>query len=99
MDAQRSNFPLAGVHYSKALKADPTRNSVASLGQIFLQQGMFEPALTRFRICGPGGNSAPVHQGIHMSTCSKTREAEEALTKAVALIPPAGSPTIYRPRL
>ena len=28
MDAQRHNFPLAVIHYSKALKADPTRNSV-----------------------------------------------------------------------
>src|SRR2546428_6980491 len=40
MDAQRHNFPLAGVHYSKALKADPARNSARlKLGQIFLQQG------------------------------------------------------------
>src|SRR5688572_224611 len=27
LDAQHRNLPLAGVHYSKALKADPTRNS------------------------------------------------------------------------
>ena len=91
LDAQRRNFPLAGVHYSKALKADPTRNSVRlKLGQIFLQQGMFEPALTQFQdLRTREPNSAPAHQGIgHVSLLqSKLREAEEALTKAVALDP------------
>jgi tetratricopeptide (TPR) repeat protein len=91
MDAQRHNFPLAGVHYSKALKADPARNSVRlKLGQIFLQQGMFEPALTQFQdLRTREPNSAPAHQGIgHVCLLQgKLREAEEALTKAVALDP------------
>lgn len=91
MDAQRRNVPLAGVHYSKALKADPTRNSVRlKLGQIFLQQGMFEPALTQFQdLRTREPNSAPAHQGIgHVYLLQgKLREAEEALTKAVALDP------------
>jgi tetratricopeptide (TPR) repeat protein len=90
-DAQRRNFPLAGVHYSKALKADPTSNSVRlKLGQIFLQQGMFEPALTQFQdLRAREPNSASAHQGIgHVSLLQgKLREAEEALTKAVALDP------------
>jgi Flp pilus assembly protein TadD len=91
MDAQRRNFPLAGVHYSKALKADPTRKSVSlKLGQIFLQQGMFEPALTQFQdLRTKEPNSAPAHQGIgHVYLLQgKLRDAEEALTKAVALDP------------
>lgn len=91
MDAQQHNFPLAGVHYSKALKADPTRNSVRlKLGQIFLQQGMLEPALTQFQdLRTRKPNSAPAHQGIgHVSLLQgKLREAEDALTKAVALDP------------
>jgi tetratricopeptide (TPR) repeat protein len=91
MDAQRSNFPLAGFHYSKALKADPTRNSVRlKLGQIFLQQGMFEPALTQFQdLRNREPNSATAQQGIgHVYLLQgKLREAEEALTKAVALSP------------
>lgn len=91
MDAQRHNFPLAGVHYGKALKADQTRNTVRlKLGQIFLQQGMFEPALTQFQdLRTREPNSAPAHQGIgHVYLLQgKLREAEEALTKAVALDP------------
>jgi tetratricopeptide (TPR) repeat protein len=91
MDAQRHNVPLAGVHYSKALKADPARNSVRlKLGQIFLQQGMFEPALTQFQdLRTREPNSAPAHQGIgHVYLLQgKLREAEEVLTKAVALDP------------
>jgi tetratricopeptide (TPR) repeat protein len=91
MDAQRRNFPLAGVHYSKALKADPTRNSVRlKLGQIFIQQGMFGPALTQFQdLRTREPNSAQAHQGIgHVYLLQgKLREAEEALTKAVALDP------------
>ncbi len=91
MDAQRRNFPLAGVHYSKALKADPSRNSVRlKLGQIFLQQGMLEPALTQFQdLRTREPNSAPAYQGIgHVYLLQgKLRDAEEALTKAVALDP------------
>src|SRR5688572_31882821 len=42
-EAQRRNFPLAGLHYTKALNADPTRNSVRlKLAQLMLQQGMFD---------------------------------------------------------
>src|SRR5437773_1091581 len=91
MDAQRRNVPLAGVHYSKALKADPTSNSVRlKLGQIFLQQGMFAPALTQFQdLRAREPNSAPAHQGIgHVYLLQgKLREAEETLTKSVALDP------------
>lgn len=89
LDAQHRNYPLAAVHYGKALQADPPRNSVRlKLGQIFLQQGMFEPALTQFenlRTREP--NSAPAYQGIgHVYLLQgKLREAEEALTKAIAL--------------
>src|SRR5262245_12090065 len=40
-EAQRRNFPLAGLHYTKALQADPTRNTTRlKLGQIMLQEGM-----------------------------------------------------------
>jgi tetratricopeptide (TPR) repeat protein len=91
MDAQRRNFPLAGVHYGKALKADPTRNSARlKLGQIFLQQVMFEPALTQFQdLRTREPNSAPAYQGIgHVYLLQgKLREAEVTLTKAVALDP------------
>ncbi len=91
MDAQRHNFPLAGVHYSKALKMDPTRNTVRlKLGKIFLQQGMFEPALTQFQdLRTREPNSAQAHQGIgHVYLLQgKLREAEAALTKAIALNP------------
>ncbi|NGZ97194.1 MAG: hypothetical protein CV089_13930 [Nitrospira sp. WS110] len=91
MDAQRRNYPLAGVHYTKALKGDPTRNSVRlKLGQLFLQQGMFEPALTQFRdLRTREPNSAPAHQGIGYAYLlqGKWREAEEALIKAITLDP------------
>src|SRR5215467_7445143 len=41
-EAQRRNFPMAGLHYTQALQADPTRNTVRlKLGQMMLQQGMF----------------------------------------------------------
>jgi lipopolysaccharide biosynthesis regulator YciM len=84
MDRQRSNLPLAGVHYSKALKADPTRNSVRlKLGQIFLQQGMFQPALTQFQdLRTREPNSAPGIKESDMSTCSKASyERPRALTR------------------
>src|SRR5687767_5634446 len=42
-EAQRRNLPLAGLHYTKALNADQTRNTVRlKLGQLMLQQGMFD---------------------------------------------------------
>lgn len=88
-DMQRRNFPLAGVHYTKALKADPTRNSARlKLGQIFLQQGMLEPALTQFQdLQTREPNSAPAQQGIgHVYLLQgKLQEAEAALTKAITL--------------
>ena len=91
MDVQRRNFPLAGVHYGKALNADPARNSVRlKLGRIYLQQGMLEPALTQFQdLQTREPNSAPAHQGIgHVYLLQgKLREAEAALTKAIALDP------------
>jgi len=91
MDAQRRNFFLAGVHYGKALNADPTRNSARlKLGQIFLQQGMLEPALTQFQdLQAREPDSAPAHQRIgHVYLFQgKLLEAETALTKAIALNP------------
>src|SRR5262245_28102020 len=49
-EAQRRNFPMAGLHYTKALQADPTRNTVRlKLGQMMLQQGMFDAAVTQFK--------------------------------------------------
>src|SRR5262249_47463919 len=49
-EAQRRNYPLAGLHYTKALTADPTRNSARfKLGQLMLQQGMFDAAVTQFQ--------------------------------------------------
>ncbi len=49
-EAQRRNFPMAGLHYTKALNADPARNSVRlKLGQMMLQQGMFDAAVTQFQ--------------------------------------------------
>lgn len=90
-DAQRRNFPLAGVHYGKALKADPTRNSVRlKLGQILLQQGLFDAALTQFQdLQTRAPKSAPVHQGIGQIYLhqSKLQEAEAALSKAITLDP------------
>jgi predicted Zn-dependent protease len=49
-EAQRRNFPLAGLHYTKALNADPTKNTVRlKLAQLMLQQGMFDAAVTQFQ--------------------------------------------------
>lgn len=90
-DAQRRNFSLAGVHYGKTLKADPTRNSVRlKLGQILLQQGLFDAALTQFQdLQTRDQKSAPAHQGIGQIYLhqGKLQEAEAALSKAIALDP------------
>src|SRR5262245_3363940 len=49
-EGQRRNYPLAGLHYTKALTSDPARNSVRlKLGQLMLQQGMFDAAVTQFQ--------------------------------------------------
>lgn len=91
LDAQTRNYPLASLHYDKALKADPTRNSVRlKLGQMFLQQGLLDQALTQFqdlRLREP--ESAPVHEGIGQIYLmqGKLAESEKALTKAVTLTP------------
>ena len=90
-EAQRRNFALAGLHYSKALKADPTRNTLRlKLGQIMLQQGMFDAAVTQFQdLLTREPKSAPAHQGIGQAYLQqgKLREAETALSKAIALDP------------
>jgi tetratricopeptide (TPR) repeat protein len=90
-DAARRNFPLAGVHYGKALKADPARNSVRlKLGQILLQQGLFDAALTQFQdLQTRDPKSAPAHQSIGQIYLhqGKLPEAEAALSKAIALDP------------
>jgi tetratricopeptide (TPR) repeat protein len=89
LDAQHRNYPLAAMHYGKALQADPSRNSVRlKLGQIFLQQKMLDPALTQFEdLRKREPKSALAYQGIgHVYLLKgKLREAEEALTKAIAL--------------
>jgi len=90
-EAQRGNYPLAAIHYSKALKADSGRNSVRlKLGLTFLQQGLTEPALTQFQdLLKREPNSAPAFQGIgHVSLLQgKLPEAETALQKSIALDP------------
>jgi len=90
-EAQRGNFPMAGLHYTKALNADPTRNTVRlKLGQIMLQQGMFDPAVTQFQdLLNRDPNSAAAHQGIGQAYLQqgKLREAETAVSKAIALDP------------
>ncbi|MDF0675608.1 MAG: tetratricopeptide repeat protein [Nitrospira sp.] len=91
LDAQARNYPVASLHYDKALKADPTRNSVRlKLGQMFLQQGLLDPALTQFqdsRTREP--ESAAVHEGMGQIYLlqGKLAEAEKALTKAITLNP------------
>jgi len=91
LDAQARNYLLASLHYDKALKADPTRNSVRlKLGQMFLQQGLLDQALTQFqdlRLREP--ESAPVYEGLGQIYLmqGKTTEAETALTKAISLNP------------
>src|SRR5215472_10378975 len=90
-EAQRRNFPLAGLHYTKSLNADPTRNSVRlKLGQMMLQQGMFDAAVTQFQdLLTRDPNSAAAHQGLGQAFLQqgKLREAQAALTKAIALDP------------
>jgi Flp pilus assembly protein TadD len=91
LDAQNRNYPLASLHYDKALKADPARNSARlKLGQMFLQQSLVDQALTQFqdlRLREP--ESAPVHEGLGQIYLmqGKSAEAEKALTKAVTLNP------------
>src|SRR5215467_14241740 len=91
VEAQRRNYPMAGLHYTKALTADPTRNSVRlKLGQMMLQQGMFDAALTQFQdVLIRDPNSAAAHQGIGQAYLQqgKLREAEASLTKAIELDP------------
>ena len=90
-NAARHNFPLAGVHYGKALKADAARNSVRlKLGQILLQQGLFDAALTQFQdLQTRDPKSARAHQGIGQIYLhqGKLPEAEAALAKAITLDP------------
>lgn len=90
-EAKRRNFPMAGLHYTKALNADPARNGIRlKLGQMMLQQGMFEAAVTQFQdVVTREPNSAPGHQGLGQAYLQegKLPEAETALTKATALDP------------
>jgi len=91
LDAQARNYPLASLHYDKALKADPTRNPVRlKLGQVFLQQGLLDQALTHFQdLRTREPESAPVHEGLGQIYLmqGKHQEAEKALTKAISLNP------------
>lgn len=91
LDAQTRNYPLASLHYDKALKADPTRNAVRlKLGQVFLQQGLHDQALTQFQdLRAREPKSAPVHEGLGQIYLmqGKLAESEKALTKAIALNP------------
>jgi len=90
-EAQRRNFPMAGLHYTKAVNAEPTRNSARlKLGQLMLQQGLFDAAVTQFKdVLTRDPNSAVAHQGIAQAYLQqgKLQEAEAALTKAIALDP------------
>lgn len=91
LDAQARNYPLASLHYDKALKADPSRNPVRlKLGQVFLQQGLLDQALTNFQdLRTREPESSPVHEGLGQIYLmqGKHQEAEKALTKAIALNP------------
>jgi Flp pilus assembly protein TadD len=90
-EAQRRNFPLAGLHYTKALNADPTRNTVRlKLAQLMLQQGMFDAAVTQFQdLLTREPKSPHAHQGIGQAYLhqGKLREAETALNQAITLDP------------
>jgi len=89
LNAQAKNYPLASLHYGKALKADPTRNPVRlKLGQMFLQQGLLDQALTHFQdLQTRQSESAPVYEGLGQIYLmqGKLAESEEALTKAITL--------------
>jgi tetratricopeptide (TPR) repeat protein len=89
LDAQTRNYPLASLHYDKALKVDPSRNSVRlKLGQTFLQQGLLDQAMTQFQdLRTREPKSAPVYEGLGQIYLmqGKVAEAETALTKAIAL--------------
>jgi len=91
LDAQARNYPLASLHYNKALKADPARNPARlKLGQVFLQQGLLDQALTQFQdLRTREPESAPVHEGLGQIYLmqGKLTEAETALTKAITLNP------------
>jgi Flp pilus assembly protein TadD len=91
LEAQRRNLPMAALHYTKVLTADPTKNSVRlKLGQLMLQQGMFDVAATQFQdMLTRDPKSAPAHQGLGQTFLQqgKLREAEGALTKAIELDP------------
>lgn len=91
LDAQTRNYPLASLHYDKALKADPSRNSVRlKLGQVLVQQGLLDQALTQFQdLRTREPKSAPVHEGLGQIYLmqGKLAEAEKALTKATSLNP------------
>lgn len=90
-DAQTRNYPLASLHYDKALKADPARNSVRlKLGQVFLQQGLLDQALTQFQdLRTREPKSAPVHESLGQIYLlqGKLAEAEKALTKSIEITP------------
>jgi tetratricopeptide (TPR) repeat protein len=89
LDAHARNYPLASMHYDKALKADPARNSARlKLGQMFLQQGLLDQALTQFQdLRTREPESAPVYEGLGQIYLmrGKVADAEKALTKAIAL--------------
>jgi tetratricopeptide (TPR) repeat protein len=89
LDAQARNYPLASLHYDKALKVDPARNSARlKLGQMFLQQGLLDQALTQFQdLRTRESQSAPVYEGLGQIYLmqGKLTDAEKALTKATTL--------------
>jgi Flp pilus assembly protein TadD len=91
LDAQTRNYPLASLHYDKALKVDPSRNSVRlKLGQTFLQQGLLDQAMTQFQdLRTREPNSASAYEGVGQIYLmqGKLAESEKALNKAITLNP------------
>jgi len=91
LEAQARNYPIASLHYDKAVKADPSRNSaLLKLGQMFVQQGLLDQALTQFQgLRAREPHSAPVHEGLGQIYLmqGKAEEAEKALSKAITLNP------------
>jgi tetratricopeptide (TPR) repeat protein len=89
LDAQARNYPLASMHYDKALKADPARTAIRlKLGQVYLQQGLHDQALTFFQeVQTREPESAPAYEGLGQAYLMQGRhaEAEQALTKAITL--------------